>query len=120
MYSKYTCNKVCILIVLYEHAIPLYFIHITHTYTGVCQDLLPLENGVITYNSENENRIIGTVATYMCNVGFIYVGGDVTRTCTNILFMGVDVNNIDWTGMGGRCIRELLMFSITLVKVAAV
>ena len=48
--------------------------------TAVCQDLPPLENGVIVYSSDESPRPVGTVATHRCNSGFMLVGV-VNRTC---------------------------------------
>ncbi len=47
---------------------------------AVCTDLSELENGEIQYSSEESPRAVGTVATHVCNNGFILMGV-VNRTC---------------------------------------
>ena len=74
--SEPVCVKIC---KLFDTIINSFFILLFYL-TVVCDDLSPLENGKIVYNSEESPRLLGTVATHICNQGFILVGG-VNRTC---------------------------------------
>ena len=55
----------------------------------LCFELPPIVNGSITYAPDNVSDFeIGTVATYVCDPGFILVG-DMTRVCSVLgLFNG--------------------------------
>ena len=46
----------------------------------MCGDLPALENGEILYSSDLSPRAVGTVATHICNPGFL-LEGVVNRTC---------------------------------------
>ena len=44
-----------------------------------CDPLLPPQNGTVSF----ENTTSGSSATYLCDDGFILLGGDERRTCYN-------------------------------------
>ena len=51
-----------------------------------CPELLPIQNGRITYTGDSDNMAeydIGTVATYECDTGFILVGSMI-RDCVQV------------------------------------
>ena len=69
-------------------------------------------------------REIGTVASYTCNEGFRYDGGDVTRQCIEQSSM-----EVIWDGMAGMCVRKFnkkqnngcyhILYAIWCVQVSA-
>ncbi|XP_071821492.1 uncharacterized protein [Apostichopus japonicus] len=60
-----------------------------------CDSLNSPANGQVTYDSET--RIVGTVATYQCNVGYTNVAGDQERTC--------ELNGL-WSGLSVSCSQD--------------
>ena len=77
-------------------------------FTGIlCEPLLCVENGMITYSSERDpNYPWGTTATYSCNEGYFLdtSGTSRIRTC-------FDDNDNDaegvFDGQEPRCVRKL-------------
>ena len=70
-------------------------------FKNVCVDLPEASNGLITYDSEEFLRSIGTVATYECNPGFVLVG-QVNRTCVEDSGVGM------FNGVEPVCDRKFL------------
>ena len=102
--NLYTYNLYQSVPATYYYGVPF------HTFAAICQDHRPLENGVITYDPNEEFRFIGTVATYTCNEGFTYVGVDTSGTClTRVVELGGGefvVFNV-FSPLATSCIRKL-------------
>ncbi len=68
-----------------------------------CPPLPPIENGMITYSPDlTPDYDIGTVATYVCNAGFVLdltTEGSEIRTC---------VASREWNDQEPRCIRKCI------------
>ena len=72
-----------------------------------CHPLLSIANGIITYTPDNtSNYVLGTVATYSCNAGYVLAlsVGSETRTCMEN--DNVDVIG-DFDGQAPTCIGKL-------------
>ncbi len=55
-----------------------FFVECAYFSTGICSDIPPLTNGMISYSGESPD-----VATYTCDTGYTLNDGDATRTCEN-------------------------------------
>lgn len=75
--------------------------------TAVCDDLPPLGNGTIDYSPDEALREVNTTASYSCDPGFEYEGGDEVRTCEEVL-SGSELIGGTFTGEEGQCIRKLI------------
>ena len=79
-----------------------FFIECTLFSTGICFDLPPLTNGMISYNDAASTNIrpVGTVAIFSCDIGYT-LNEDATKTCGNDgMWSGSDpVCQRKWNGM---------------------
>ena len=70
-----------------------------------CEDLSDPFNGQIKFANDNDSKapfVVGTTATYSCDVGFELQGGNTVRTCE-----GNETSRCGtWSGMTPICVGE--------------
>ena len=69
----------------------------------VCSDIPDPENGDIMFAEGTTSPFeVGTIATYICNLGYSLMGGDSARTCEGD---GTQEYGM-WSGLAPECVGE--------------